>query len=243
MNSSRKIELEQFCSENHFKVSDLSLLNLALTHKSFANEQSRKIDHGIHNRHNQRLEFLGDAILGAVVAEHVYQQFETEDEGDLTRKKAQLVCEASLVAVGNRIQLGSVLLLGRGELSTGGSTRDSNIADAMESVVGAIFLSDGFEAAKKLILNLWEPLLEELGESTGSFYDYKSFLQEYLMRTIRQRPEYDVTGSTGPEHEKTYMVSLSVNERVVSEGSGKNRKAAEQDAAKNYVLEHNIPLH
>ncbi len=242
MNSSRQKELKQFCSDNEIKVSDLTLLDLALTHKSFANEQSRKIDHDIHRRHNQRLEFLGDAILGAVMAEYLYQQFATEDEGDLTRKKAQLVCEASLVAVGNRIELGQVLLLGRGEQSTGGSSRDSNIADAMESVIGAVFLSDGFDAARTLILDLWQPLLEELGE-TSSFYDYKSLLQEYLMRTIRQRPEYEVTDATGPEHQKNYTVSLFIGEKLAAEGHGKNRKAAEQDAAKNYILEHRIPLH
>lgn len=233
--------IERFLKENHLSPKSFPQIDVALTHKSYANEFKGSDRKNFIHKHNQRLEFLGDAVLGLTIANYLYQKFPNQDEGELTKKKAQAVCESSLVSAARRLDLGNILLLGRGELSSGGARRDSNLADAMEAIIGAVFLSEGFEQAEKFILDNWEEELSTLNSSTSSVnFDYKSALQEHLIRRIRSRPEYRIVGSEGPDHEKTFHVGLFIQGEEKTRAEGPNRKMAEQKAAEQYMREHDL---
>ncbi len=211
----------------HYKFKNISLLQNALTHSSYANERW-------HNSllSNERLEFLGDSILGMLVAEYLFRNFPDRPEGDLTRMRADMVCEKTLAAVANHIGLGQHLMLGHGEEQGGGRERDSILADAMESVIAACFLDGGLEAALEFIQRF---ILVEVPVTKLHNVDYKTKLQELVQQKKNQTLSYQLTGQSGPDHDKKFDVDVSLNGKVVGSGTGRSKKRAEQDAAREAI--------
>lgn len=206
----------------HFQ--NVTLLQNALTHSSYANERWRNS-----LASNERLEFLGDAVLGVTVAEYLYCQFPNVPEGDLTRTRADLVCEKTLAKVANGLGLGRFLLLGHGEEQGGGRSRDSILADATEAVIAAAFLDGGWPAAKGIIERL---ILNQTPEvSHPQNVDYKTMLQELVQQKKDQVIAYILTGESGPDHAKEFTVEVTLNGEVVGTGTGSSKKRAEQSAA------------
>ena len=198
---------------------DKQLIKEALTHKSFAGEHRS-------SRHNERLEFLGDSILGAIVADYIYNQCPHDEEGVLSKIKANLVSRRNLYLWGKQLNLGTQMLLGHGELATGGRERDSIISNAVEAVIGAIYLDGGYPAAQAFILP-WV----KTQQLTQDRRDFKSVLQELLQKKEPQPPTYEVVQTVGPEHDKIFTVQVSLNGRILGMGKGHNKKQAEQQAA------------
>ena len=207
-----------------YKFRNISLLQNALTHSSYANERW-------HNSllSNERLEFLGDSVLGMLVAEYLYRNFPNRPEGELTRMRADMVCEQTLAAAANRIGLGQHLLLGHGEEQGGGRTRSSILADAMESVIAASFLDGGMEAALQIVRTF---IFVEVPVTKLHNADYKTQLQEMVQQKKNQTLSYELVGQSGPDHDKRFDVEVSLNGVVVGFGSGSSKKRAEQDAAR-----------
>lgn len=200
---------------------DRSLLTLALTHRSLEAEDPSEAS-------NERLEFLGDAVLGLVVAAELFDSWDMP-EGSMAKVRAAVVDEAALALVARRIGLGEHLRLGRGEEGTGGYDKPSILSDALEAVIGAVYVDGGFEAARDMILAHWQPLLEERATSPGR-RDYKTRLQELLARrgTV---PEYTVRGR-GPDHDREFTATVEAGGRRLGSGVGRSKKRAEQDAAR-----------
>ena len=207
-----------------YKFKNIALLQNALAHSSYANERW-------HNSlmSNERLEFLGDSILGMCVAEYLYCTFPDRPEGELTRMRADMVCEQTLANVAGRIGLGEHLLLGKGEEQGGGRTRNSILADAVESVIAASFLDGGMGAAKQFIQKF---ILVEVPVKKLHNVDYKTSLQELVQQKKNQVLSYALVGESGPDHDKHFEVEVCLNGKVVGLGSGSSKKRAEQDAAR-----------
>lgn len=214
-------------TEIGYHFHNISLLQNALTHSSYANERW-------HNSllSNERLEFLGDSILGMLVAEYLYRNFPDRPEGELTRMRADMVCETTLAAVANTIHLGDHLLLGHGEEQGGGRTRDSILADAVESVIAASFLDGGMEAAERFIRRF---ILVQVPVTKLHNADYKTQLQELVQQKRNQVLTYLLAGESGPDHDKQFDVQVALNGTVVGSGRGSSKKRAEQDAARNAI--------
>lgn len=200
-----------------------ALLENALTHSSYVNENRER-----HLPDNERLEFLGDSILGFVVAEYLYRNFPDKPEGELTRIRADLVCERNLAEAAATIELGSYLLLGHGEEQGGGRKRDSIVSDAMESVIAASFMDGGFAAAKEIIDRL---ILSNIPKGRPRNFDYKTAFQELVQRKKDQQIHYELTGESGPDHDKHFEVEVLLNGKAVGHGVGSSKKRAEQAAA------------
>ena len=207
-----------------YKFKNIALLQNALAHSSYANERW-------HNSlmSNERLEFLGDSILGMCVAEYLYCTFPDRPEGELTRMRADMVCEQTLANVAGRIGLGNHLLLGKGEEQGGGRTRNSILADAVESVIAASFLDGGMDAAKQFIQKF---ILVEVPVKKLHNVDYKTSLQELVQQKKNQVLTSTMVGESGPDHDKHFEVEVCLNGKVVGLGSGSSKKRAEQDAAR-----------
>lgn len=218
--------LSDFEEKLGYTFRDKSLLKNALTHSSYANEHRRE---GVSS--NERLEFLGDAILGLVVAEHLYRTHPDKPEGELTKLRAELVCEKSLAEVAGRLELGRELRLGHGESHGGGSHRPSMLADAVEAVLAAAYLDGGMEIPKGIITRL---ILGKEPTVSGN-QDYKTRFQELVQRNRDQVIAYALTGESGPDHHKTFTVEVSLNGAPVGTGSGSSKKRAEQDAAREAI--------
>ena len=201
---------------------DRSLLRTALTHSSYANE------HGCTS--NERLEFVGDSVLGLVTASALYARFPDMPEGKMTRLRSELVCEQSLWDVAERLELGRWLLLGRGEESSGGRTRHSILADCVEAVIAAIYLDGGMEPAARFVT---EHVLSKLDEGAGALMrDWKTELQELIQRKPGRTLSYAMTGESGPDHLKRFSAAVSMNGTVIGTGEGCTKKEAEQAAAR-----------
>lgn len=207
-----------------YKFQNITLLQNALTHSSYANERW-------HNSllSNERLEFLGDSILGMVVAEYLYANFPDRPEGELTRMRADMVCETSLARIAAQLNLGKHLLLGHGEERFGGRCRASILADAVESVIAAAFLDGGMEASKGIITRF---VLSDVPVSRLHNMDYKTALQELVQQKKNQTLCYRLVGESGPDHDKVFTAQVLLNDQVVGEGTGSSKKRAEQDAAR-----------
>ena len=218
--------LSEFEQRLGYSFRNKALLENALTHSSYANEHRRE---GASS--NERLEFLGDAILGLVVAEHLYRTHPDKPEGELTKLRAELVCENSLAEVASRLELGKVLRLGHGESHGGGSHRPSMLADAVEAVLAAAYLDGGMEVPKRIITRF---ILQKEPAVSGN-QDFKTRFQELVQRNRDQVISYALVGETGPDHHKTFMVEVSLNGAVVGTGSGSSKKRAEQDAAREAI--------
>ena len=210
-----------------YSFQDISLLENALTHSSYANERW-------HNSllSNERLEFLGDSVLGMLVAEYLYRNFPDRPEGELTRMRADMVCEQTLASAANKIGIGEHLLLGHGEERLGGRSRNSILADAMESVIAACFLDGGLQAALKVVQKF---ILVEVPVTKLHNVDYKTQLQELVQQKKNQVLTYALVGESGPDHDKRFEVEVSLNGAVVGTGSGSSKKRAEQSAAASAI--------
>ena len=207
-----------------YKFQNITLLQNALAHSSYANERWHDS-----LKSNERLEFLGDSVLGMVVAEHLYCNFPDRPEGELTRMRADMVCETSLAAIAEQIGLGQHLLLGHGEETGGGRNRASILADAVESVIAASFLDGGMAAARSFIERF---VLNHVPVRQLTNKDYKTALQELVQQKKNQTITYRLAGESGPDHDKTFLVEVSLNGTVIGEGTGTSKKRAEQDAAR-----------
>lgn len=201
---------------------DGSLLQTALTHSSYANEMGGKLPF------NERLEFLGDSVLGMITAEYLYKTHPEMPEGQLTKLRASLVCEKSLHKFAQSIKLGEFMNLGKGEVNTGGRQRPSILADAFESLIAAIYLDAGFEEAKKFVLGF----ISQAAIEEPDISDYKSALQEIVQKNHGEILEYFMVGESGPDHNKTFLVEVRLNSNVIGTGEGHSKKQAEQMAAK-----------
>lgn len=215
-----------------YRFKNITLLQNALAHSSYANERWHDS-----LKSNERLEFLGDSILGMVVAEYLYRNFPDRPEGDLTRMRADMVCEQSLARIAERIGLGEHLLLGNGEESGGGRNRGSILADAVESVIAACFLDGGMEPARNFINTF---VLTDVPVQKLRNADYKTALQELVQQKKNQILSYRLVEESGPDHDKHFVVQVSLNGAVVGTGAGKSKKRAEQDAA-HAAIEHLFP--
>ena len=209
----------------HFK--SRHLLDLALTHSSYANEHK-----GRKKTNNERLEFLGDAVLELVVSSFLFKAYPTYAEGQLTKLRASLVCEYSLAICAREINLGDYLLLSRGEDMTGGRERDSILSDAYEAVIGAIYLDGGFDCARGFIESY---LLHDI-EDKSLFYDAKTILQEMIQGGLGGRLTYQLVGEGGPDHDKKFRVEARIDGKPYASGEGKTKKGAEQIAAYQTIL-------
>lgn len=221
------MQLLDFCARLHIELQDLSLLDMALTHSSYAHEAKTNPK----PKYNERIEFLGDSVLSIIVSTYMYTNFPKLAEGELTKLRAHLVCEASLFEHAQKIGLGDNLLLGRGEELNGGRERASILADAFESLLGAVYLDRGFDYVREFLLNLMQAEIDAVC-TNGIFNDYKSHLQEYLQSFDAGDVVYREISSSGPEHNKTFNCQVLHNGVVIGEGSGHRKKDAEQNAAK-----------
>ncbi len=211
-----------------YKFNNINLLKNALTHSSYANE----VRDGFSS--NERLEFLGDSVLSIVVSDYIYKHYPNMPEGELTKLRASLVCEKSLCAFSRELELGNYLMLGKGEEKGGGRERDSILADAFEAVLAAIYLDGGMKPARRHVMNF---VLRELQHTDDEvFKDYKTALQEIIQRNPEEAVSYILTGESGPDHDKEFTVEVRLNSNVIGRGTGKNKKRAEQMAAKEALM-------
>ncbi len=201
-------------------------LILAWTHSSYANEyKSEKLVS------NERLEFLGDSVLSVVISENIYNNYSHLTEGEMTKFRANVVCEASLEKCANRLKVGQYLLLGKGEENSGGRKRTSILSDAVEALIGAIYIDGGFENAKMFVLNQMKKIIDESIKGK-IFMDYKTQLQEIIQKSNEQRITYEIIEEKGPDHSKVFVSQVKLDNKVISVGEGRTKKEAEQMAAK-----------
>ena len=206
-----------------YQFQNPKLLDHALTHSSYANEH-----HLGSISSNERLEFLGDSVLGMIVADHLYRTFPDLPEGDLTRIRANLVCEGSLVLVAKEWDLGRYLKLGKGENACGGRSRPSILADAVEAVLAAVFLDGGLAHDRDIIQRF---LLDRMEQVNRASRDHKTYLQELVQRKSGQVLSYELLGESGPDHNKTFQMQVLLNGQPIGQGTGHSKKEAEQAAA------------
>lgn len=206
---------------------DISVLKTALTHPSYLNE--RKQDR---IRSNQRLEFFGDSVLSMAVSEYIFTNLKSFPEGKLTELRAKVVCEDSLAQMAKKLDIGSYLVLGKGEIKSGGNKRPSTLSDAMEAVIAAVYIDGGFEAAKKLVLDNLSEKIDKLALNGGYMDNCKTELQE-LVQSRGGSVSYEMVSEYGPEHAKRFEVAVFVNGEKTAIGSGSSKKRAEQNAAGN----------
>ncbi|MDD4601273.1 Ribonuclease 3 [bioreactor metagenome] len=230
VNAAREQQLNALCDIIKVKFGDMNLLQQALTHTSFANESKHQ---GI--IHNERLEFLGDAVLDLVISEHLFRRFPGLPEGDLTKARAMVVCEPTLAQCSSKITIGNYILLGRGESASGGRERLSILADAFEAVIGAIYLDSGFEVAAKFVLDQLNDELK-LIERGDYLKDYKTSLQEVVQKNNESKITYEIAAERGPDHDKLFDAIVLINGIKMGRGSGRSKKEAEQRAAKQALI-------
>ena len=207
-----------------YKFNNIKLLENALCHSSYANEMRGG------QTSNERLEFLGDSVLSVIVADYLFKNFKNIPEGELTKLRASLVCEKSLCTFSRQIELGDFLRLGKGEDHNGGRQRDSILADAFEAVLAAIYLDGGMEVAREYVLRFIKAELNNKDDEV--FKDYKTALQEIIQRNPEESVSYILKSESGPDHDKVFEVEVHLNSNVIGKGEGKNKKQAEQMAAK-----------
>ncbi len=219
-------DLKEFQARIGYEFNNINLLRQALTHSSYANEKHMK-----KLSDNERLEFLGDAVLEVVSSEFLYHNYADVPEGELTKLRASIVCEPTLALCTQEMDLGKYIYLGKGEDHTGGRKRKSILSDALEAVIGAIYLDGGFANAKEFVLKY---IMTDI-EHKQLFYDSKTILQE-LVQGEHKQLSYRLTGESGPDHNKSFSVEVCVDDEVISTGTGHTKKAAEQEAAYKALL-------
>lgn len=221
-------EVSVFSRIINYNFKNENLLVQSLVHSSFANENTIEKE-----RNNERLEFLGDAVLEIITSDYLFHQYPIMLEGELTKLRASIVCEPTLAAFAKKIKLGDFILLGKGEEHSGGRGRASVLSDTVEAVIGAIYLDGGLEMARKFVV---EKFLEGL-DNSKLFVDSKTHLQEIVQKTSDQPVEYVIINEKGPDHNKTFEVNVRHMNQVIGTGTGRSKKAAEQEAAFNAIRE------
>ncbi|MBL4889321.1 MAG: ribonuclease III [Candidatus Lindowbacteria bacterium] len=227
VDADRRKEIDAFLDKVNVKIKDYNLINRALSHKSFTNEKGYS-----HNEQSEKLEFFGDGVLGMITNEYLFKVFSDCEEGVLAKIKSAAVSEVSLANIAREIKLSEVILLGRSEVKSGGADRPSLLCDILEAFIGAIYIDQGLPTARKFILRYFESSIRSYSneESTG---DYKSFLQEMVQKEYGERPVYTILKSSGPDHSRTFRVSVNFGGEKWGNGSGKSKKEAEQEAAED----------
>jgi len=223
VSNERRQELYLFEKHAEIKFKNLRLLNLAFCHRSFANE-SGNFDN------NEKLEFLGDSVLGLVVCEYLYCEFPEKNEGDLARIKSFVVSESTLEIIARKIKVENFILIGRGEEYSGGRSKTAILADCMEAVIGAYFLDSGYKPTRALIRKLFVPEIEKVLENKHK-KDYKTLLQEYVQKRYKSYPRYALEKKSGPDHDRTFWVNVKIEGKQYGPGKGKSKKEAEREAA------------
>jgi len=214
-----------FLNNIGWEINDTALIEQALTHTSYAHEKKQP------GKHNERLEFLGDAVLELIISDYLYYSYPDLPEGRLTKLRADLVCEASLARLAYKLNLGQYLRLGKGEMTGGGPSRPSLLADAVEALIGALYLDRGLEKCRQQVLQLYEPIMQELQEGVLC-RDFKTLIQEYAQARFAVTPVYRITNESGPDHNKLFEAEVLLASRSVGTGQGRSKKEAEQEAAK-----------
>lgn len=234
ISQSRKKELLLFQSHAELRFRKLDFLNLAFCHRSYANETQEDVDN------NEKLEFLGDSILGLVASEYLYYLLPDKAEGDLARIKSFVVSENTLSIVARKIKIDNYILIGRGEEYSGGRNKKAILADCVEAIIGAYYLDSGIKAVRTFILTHIVPEIMKVIENKHD-KDYKTLLQEFVQKKYKTYPKYKMLKKTGPDHDRTFLVEVKIKDRTFGPGEGKNKKAAEQSAAsiayKAYIAE------
>ncbi len=225
ISNDRERELLIFIQDSKISITNLPLLNLAFTHRSFANETSESVDT------NERLEFLGDSVLGMCVADWLFRNLPAKQEGDFSKIKSIVVSEDSLAMIARSLHVDRYLLIGKGEENSGGRNKKALLADCMEAIFAACYLDSGFEAAKEFVMCYLEQQIKAVLED-DYHRDYKTALQEYMQKRWRKVPTYTLVSKTGPEHDYTFHIQVDVNGEVFGPAQGRNKKQAEQKAAK-----------
>lgn len=220
-------DIGQLETEIGYAFKDKDLILKALTHSSYANEKKME-----KYNHNERLEFLGDAVLEVCTSDFLFKEYLDKPEGDLTRLRASIVCEPTLAECARAIHLPEFLILGKGEETTGGRYRDSIVSDAFEAVIGAIYLDGGIEEAKKFIIRF---VLNDI-ENKHLFYDSKTILQETVQKLYKKKVEYKLISEEGPDHDKKFNVQVLLEDTILGEGIGRTKRKAEQQAAYQAIL-------
>ncbi len=232
MSEAAKSCLAPLMEELGLKFRNEALLELALTHSSYRNEMRAK---GEHSDCNERLEFLGDSVVSLVVSEYIYEKYSSMPEGELSRLRAGVVCERALASYAAELRLGSYLLLGKGEASTNGRTRASNLEDAFEAMIAAVYLDSGFEEAKRIVLRFAEPEIKRL-LNTGRTVDHKTVLQQFVQKEHGDILEYVLAAEIGPPHDRIFRVEARLNNNVIGRGEGRSKREAEQHAASEALV-------
>ena len=222
----RRCKLEELSRRLGVSFKHIGWLHQALTHTSYANESRVSIEH------NERLEFLGDAVLELAISTYLFNHFPGLPEGDLTKARAAVVCEASLSSRAAELHLGDYLLLGHGEQTSGGRRRSSILEDAFESVIGAIYMDQGWEKAKSYVLRQLEDHLNKVENGSTKVRDYKTMLQELVQRKADSHVVYELLCASEPDHAKVFEFAVKLNNEVLGTGKGPSKKAAEQQAAR-----------
>jgi ribonuclease-3 len=221
----RKKELQLFERHADIRFRELEALNQAFTHRSYANTISETA------LNNERLEFLGDSVLGLVVSEYLYETLPDQPEGELARIKSFVVSEASLSDISKRLRVDNFILIGKGEEYSGGRSKKAILADSLEAIIGSYFLDSGFMPARKFVHRILIPEINKVLENRHA-KDYKTLLQELVQKRMRTYPRYKVVQKSGPDHDKTFTIDVVIADRSYGPGKGKNKKEAEQEAAR-----------
>ena len=224
LTATRRRELQKLEEKLGVKFNHIEKLNAALTHTSYANESGRQIEN------NERLEFLGDAVLELASSTYLYENFPELSEGQLTKTRASIVCSTTLAKLGNKIGLGKMLLLGHGEEASGGRERTSNLEDTFEAVIGAVYLDLGWEVAKDYVIRQLAPEFQK-AKIGQNLKDFKTTLQEVVQRDPTKKIEYVELGTSGPDHMKIFECAVKIDGTIFGKGKGKSKKIAEQVAA------------
>jgi ribonuclease-3 len=220
----RKKELQLFENQIGVRFRSIALLNLAFCHRSYANESDINVDN------NEKLEFLGDSVLGLVSSEYLFTTLSDQSEGEMAKIKSFVVSEASLSKIAKQIRVDNFILIGRGEEYSGGRSKRAILADCLEAIIGAYYLDSGLKSAKDFVLNLLIPEVDAVRENRHE-KDYKTLLQEYAQKRFKTYPRYKTVKKRGPDHDRTFWIEVFINDRKFGPGIGKNKKEAEQKAA------------
>ncbi|HEY5586883.1 MAG TPA: ribonuclease III [Ruminiclostridium sp.] len=227
-NSSQSIiSISKLENKIKYNFNDKEVILTAITHSSYANERKTK-----NIKYNERIEFLGDSVLSLVISEYLYKMYPELPEGELTVTRAKIVCENSLSKCAIDIGLGNFLMLGKGEELSGGRNKTSILSDAFESLIAAIYLDGGFDTAKGFILKYMENIIKSCVEGK-LFYDFKTQLQEIVQKNGEQNISYNVIDESGPDHNKSFVTEVRINDIITGQGIGRSKKESEQNAAKD----------
>ena len=216
--------MEKLQKNMGYQFKNIDLLKTSLSHSSYANEMKKTV------KCNERLEFLGDAVLSIIVSDYLFKNYTHLPEGELTKLRASLVCEKNLAEYSRELEVGDFLLLGKGEEMNGGRSRSSILADAFEAILAALYLDSDLETATEYVLRFVKNQLENTKEV--NFKDYKTILQEIIQQNREENVKYYLTEESGPDHDKKFVVEVRLNSNVIGKGQGRSKKEAEQQAAK-----------